>query len=80
MTKNELYKRDYRDICYFVDHVKNIDFRISLLKELGYRIGVDAATSNSKLKKVIIGKRKERRIQVTDRTKKSPFVQCVILE
>ena len=40
-SKNEKFKRDYRDICYFVDHVKNVDFRISLIKSLGYKIGVN---------------------------------------
>ena len=38
--------RDIRDINYFIDHVKEIDFRISLIKELGYKIGVNVATKD----------------------------------
>ena len=80
MTKNELYQRDYRDICYFIDHVKNIELRISILKQLGYRIGVNIATKDSAEKKVTIGKRKEKRIQIGSNISKLPLVPCVILE
>ena len=72
--------RDIRDICYFIDHVKDIDFRISLIKELGYRTGVDVATKDCREKDVKIGKRKETRIQITPRNPKLPLVVCAIIE
>ena len=28
--KNNNFNRDYRDICYFINHVKDIDFRIQI--------------------------------------------------
>ena len=80
MTSKELYERDYRDICYFIKHVKNTKLRIDILKKMGYKIGVDVATSNSALRNVVIGKRKEKRIQITAKTPLSPLVACVILE
>lgn len=80
MTKKELYERDYRDICYFVDHVKDLKLRMSILKQLGYTLGVNVANKESHVKKVIIGKRKEKRIQVMPKDPKTPLVICVVLE
>ena len=74
------FARDYRDIGYFVKHVKNIDLRISLLQELGYRIGLNVVRPGDKEMDVIIGKRGERRIQVTPQLTKTPVAKCVILE
>ena len=79
-SKNEKFKRDYRDICYFVDHVKDVDFRISLIKSLGYKIGVNIVNKDSIEKAVTIGKRKEYRIQIAPALKRSPLVQCAIVE
>ena len=79
--KKDNFKRDYRDICYFIDHVKNIDFRISLIRSLGYKIGVNVVKSNDdKEKAITIGKKKEYRIQITPSTKDSPLVVCAIVE
>jgi len=72
--------RDIRDICYFITHVKEIDFRISLIKELGYKIGVNVATEDCKEKDITIGKRKETRIQIEPKIKHSPLVRCAIIE
>ena len=58
-SKNERFKRDYRDICYFVDHVKDINLRIDIIKSLGYKIGVNIVTDSSTEKSLTIGKRKE---------------------
>ena len=80
MTKKELYDRDYRDICYFVKHVKDVKLRIDILKQLGYRIGADVALKNSKIMDVTIGKRNEKRIQISSVESKYPLVACVILE
>lgn len=79
MTEEELFNRDYRDICYFIDHVKNIELRISLLKSLGYKIGINVINGNSKEKDFIIGKRKEKRIQITPKYSYAPIAQCVVL-
>jgi len=80
MTKKELFQRDYRDICYFIDHVKNIKLRISILEQLGYKIGVNIVNKDSAEKKITIGKRKEKRIQISPNIPKSPLVPCVVLE
>jgi len=80
-SKSERLKRDYRDICYFVDHVKNIDFRISLIKSLGYKIGVNIVKEGfDKEKTITLGKRKEYRIQIAPVLPHSPLVQCAIVE
>lgn len=79
--KIKTFDRDYRDICYFIDHVKDIDFRISLIRSLGYKIGVNIVRSkNDKEKLITIGKRNEYRIQIAPVLKNSPLVQCAIVE
>ena len=81
MSKKDKFKRDYRDICYFIDHVRDIDFRISLIKSLGYKIGVNIVKEGSnKEKSITIGKRKEYRIQIAPVLPRSPLVQCAIVE
>ena len=62
--------RDIRDINYFIDHVK----------ELGYKIGVNVATKDCCEKDITIGKRKETRIQIAPKEKHSPLVACAIIE
>ena len=80
--KNNNFKRDYRDICYFSDHVKDIDFRISLIRSLGYKIGVNIVRNREedKEKTITIGKRNEYRIQIAPVLPRSPLVQCAIVE
>ena len=78
--KKKNYATDIRDICYFVTHVKNLDLRVSLIESLGYRIGVDVATSYSHEKMISIGKRKEVRVQITPQVKGNPLVKCAIIE
>lgn len=79
-TKKKDYTRDIRDICYFIDHVKELDFRTSLIEELGYRIGFDVARVDCKEKDIIVGKKKEIRIQITPKEKHSPLVKCAIID
>ena len=75
------YARDFNDIEYFIDHVCDVDARIDVLQKLGYKIGVDVVTKNTdKVKKVIVGKRGELRIQVAPAKKGIPLAKCVILE
>lgn len=75
------YTRDFNDIEYFIDHVSDIDARIDVLQKLGYKIGVDIVTKETdKVKKVIIGKKGEIRIQVAHAPKGLPLAKCVILE
>ena len=79
MKKN--YARDFNDIEYFIDHVHNIDARIDVIKKLGYKVGVDIVTEKTNLvKKVIVGKRGELRIQIAPAPKGLPLAKCVILE
>lgn len=81
MSKNKKdYSIDIMDINYFIDHVSNIDFRASLISELGYKIGVNVATKDCKEKDITIGKRNELRIQIAPMTHKSPLVKCAIVE
>ena len=72
--------RDYRDICYFVDHVRDVKLRIDLIKSLGYNIGVNIVNESSVEKSVTIGKRNELRIQIAPVLPRSPLVQCAIVE
>jgi len=80
MKNKDSFARDYRDIGYFVKHVKDIDFRVDLIKSLGYRIGLNVVTKNNKEMDVTIGKRNETRIQITPQLSKTPVAKCVILE
>ena len=80
MSKKDKFQRDYRDICYFVDHVKDIDLRIDLIKSLGYNIGVNIVNESSVEKSVTIGKRNELRIQIAPVLPRSQIVQCAIVE
>lgn len=72
--------RDYRDICYFVDHVRDIKLRVDLIKSLGYKIGVNIVKEGDTEKSITIGKRNEMRIQIVPVVKTSPLVQCAIVE
>lgn len=82
LSKKELFKRDYRDICYFIDHVKDLDLRVDLIRSLGYKIGFNIVKGNDDVEKSItIGKRKERRIQIVPVSKSSTLlVKCAIVE
>jgi hypothetical protein len=78
--KKKDYTRDFNDIEYFIDHVSNIDARIDVIQKLGYKIGVDVVTKETdKVKKVIIGKRGEMRIQIAPSPVGIPLAKCVIL-
>jgi len=81
MGKNKKdFSIDIRDINYFIDHVKNVDFRISLIKQLGYKVGVNVVTNDCQEKDITIGKRKEIRIQIAPKSSTSPLVKCAIIE
>ena len=75
-----MFERDYRDICYFIDHTTNVKFRKSLIEELGYKVGVDVKRKGCKPKDIIIGKRNEKRIQISEADEKYPLVMCAIIE
>lgn len=78
---NKNYERDFLDIEYFIDHVWDLDARVDVLQKMGYRIGVDVVTKETdKVKKVILGKRGELRVQITPAIKGMPLAKCVILE
>lgn len=79
MSKKDLFERDFRDICYFIDHVTDVNLRVDLLRSLGYKVGVNIVTNNSKEKEIVIGHRNEKRIQVAPVIKGFPLVTCIIL-
>lgn len=72
--------RDYRDICYFITHVRDRDVRNSCLEQLGYKIGLNIILSqdNDIPSAVIIGERGEYRVQ-TSRSF-NYIVDCAICE
>ena len=75
------YTRDFNDIEYFIDHVQNVEARVDVLQKMGYKIGVDVVTESTNiLKKVIVGKKGELRVQITLAPKGLPLAKCVILE
>jgi len=79
--KNDSFKRDYRDICYFIDHVRDLDLRTDLIKSLGYKIGVNIVRDGiDKEKSITIGKRREYRIQITPTLKGTPLAKCAVIE
>ena len=81
MSKKKIdTSRDYRDICYFVDHVRDIKLRVDLIKSLGYKIGFNIVKEGDIEKSITIGKRNEMRIQIAPVVKTSPLVQCAIVE
>lgn len=63
-----------------IDHVNDIDFRLSLLEELGYRIGTSIVKVDLGVKHIILGKKNEIRIQVTPKHKNVNIAKCVIIE
>ena len=81
-TKIENFKKtqDYIDITYMIKHVLDENARINVLETLGYKIGVDIIKNDDKIGKIIIGKRKELRMQVTQKQKGLNFAKCVIIE
>lgn len=71
---------DYRDICYMVDHVRDIEVRLSCLEALKYRLGLNLAIKDTRkeIKSVTIGKKGEFRVQVTEC--EDMFSVCAIVE
>ncbi len=80
-NKIHLFKQsqDYKDICYMIDHVKDISVRLDILEKLGYHIGNDIVKFDLGVKNIIIGKRNEIRIQVTPKYKNINIANCAIL-
>lgn len=70
---------DIRDISYFIDHVNDVELRISAIRQLGYDIGVDIATESCKEKNIIKGKKGELRLQIEPKLKNSLLVKCAII-
>jgi hypothetical protein len=58
--------------------MKNIELRISILKYLGYQIGINVVGKDAREKDVTTGKRKEKRIQITPKYDYAPVAQCVV--
>lgn len=81
MDKVKLHQQDIQDIYYFIDHVQDEKTLCSIIEQLGYKIGVNVVTQITHMKKdIIIGKRQELRIQLTDVQNNFPLVCCAIIE
>lgn len=81
MTINDFKKtQDYIDICYMIDHVPLIDTRLDVLKTLGYEVGVDVVKVDNGAKHIIIGKKGEIRMQVTNKYPNVNLANCVIVK
>ena len=75
------FTRDFNDIEYFIDHVSDLNARVDVLKKMGYKIGVDIVKDKTidVVKKIIVGKKGELRVQITPQLKGVPLAKCVIL-
>lgn len=71
---------DYRDIMYFVCHVKNLPFRFSLIEELGYSLGWNVTSRDSKEGSIVNGAQGELRVQIEPSQPKFPLVRCAIIQ
>lgn len=81
MKSKKDFSRDIKDIGYFIDHVFDIEARIDVLEKMGYKIGVDVVNKDTDcVKKVIVGKKGELRVQIAPALKGVPIAKCVILE
>lgn len=72
--------QDYIDITYMIRHVLDENTRINVLETLGYKIGIDVVKGNNNIGDIIIGKKNELRMQVTQKQKGLNFAKCVIIE
>jgi hypothetical protein len=75
------YISDFVDINWVINHVKDLKARLSVLEQLGYRIGKDPYIDENTtyVKSAKVGKRGEIRIQVSRKLKHCSFVYCAIL-
>ena len=73
-------KIDIRDISYFIDHVTDIDLRISAIQQLGYSIGFNVASKDCTEKQIIKGQKGELRMQVEPKKDKYALVRCAIIQ
>lgn len=80
MVEKFKQSQDYIDISYFIDHVDDINFRLSLIEELGYTIGTSIVTNNLGVKNIFIDKRNNIRMQVTPKYKNINIAKCVIIK
>ena len=72
--------QDFIDISYMIDHVEDIKFRLSLLEELGYKLGASIVKTDLGVKHISIGKKNEIRMQVTPKYKNINIATCVVVE
>ena len=72
--------QDFIDICYMIDHISDIEVRISVLEQLGYKIGTLVVNDYLGSKRVFVDKRKMIRMQITSKFKNINLAKCVIIE
>lgn len=71
--------QDYIDICYMIDHVRDVDVRLSVLEQLGYKVGTIITRNDSNIKDYYIDKQDNIRMQVTNKFNKVNIASCVII-
>ncbi len=73
--------QDFIDICYMIDHVDDLQARISVLETLGYKVGISVVKDNNAVKDIVVAKnKKELRIQVTPKFGNLNYAKCVVVE
>lgn len=72
--------RDYIDICYMIDHVKEYDVLIDVLTKLGYKVVPLIIRNENRVKNITIDKRNNFRIQITPKYKNINIAQSVLIK
>lgn len=73
--------QDYIDISYFIKHVNDINYRKSLLEELGYKIGVEfPRKTKTDENSIYIGKKNDLRFQISKRLPSTNLAWSIILD
>ena len=72
--------RDYRDICYVIDHVRCCkEEKEEILQDLGYKIGLNIIGNDEEPKNVTKGKNNEFRVQISPKEKYGNLAKCAIV-
>ena len=79
--KEFVSSKDYRDIVYMVDHIKNHETLCSCLEDLGYKIGIDIILKRDRpIKDIQVFKGKEIRMIIAYNGKKIGISVIVDIE
>lgn len=75
------YITDFGDINWVINHVGDLQQRLSVLRDLGYQLDTDPYIDKktSFIKSAKIGNEGEIRLQVSRKLKNRSYVYCVVL-